>query len=174
MTIPNTLYQSTIKLKPKISPITHPPFLQFQNVAFINNYMAQLLHLGLHGPFSLLFGIYLAIFWHVLLHQHFWLFLKILRLIVVCMGPEMLSGTIPRCGMGWRLVMDSDVNQLNLGTTVQTLTPLMFCSFWGGWLMVDHQAKVARMIFSCFWKRPTDCAIRISLMCCFMALLGNS
>ena len=51
--------------------------------------------------------------------------------------------------------------------------------FWGGWLMVDPQAKVARMIFSwalegVFWKRPTDCAIRILLMCCFKALLGNS
>lgn len=51
--------------------------------------------------------------------------------------------------------------------------------FWGGlvdgWSQGKSRQKDSFLgLGRCFWKRPTDCAIRISLMCCFIALLGNS
>lgn len=93
--------------------------------------MAQLLHLGLHGPFSVLFGIYSAIFWHLLL----------LALLVVLENPPAHSSLYgPRSAvqddtsrrLGWWLSWtQNDVCQLNWGQQCRFRLLYVLGSFGG-------------------------------------------
>ena len=151
MTIPNTLYQSTIKLEPKNSPITHPPFLQFQNVAFI-------MHLSMITWHSCYILVYMDPLAYCLtsIWSSFGMFAASALLVVLENPPAHSSLYGPRNAV-------QDDTSLRHGVAVghglrtsTNSTRGQQCRLWlllcfvllGGWLMVDHQAKVARMIFS--------------------------